>query len=144
MASLCLGSNQKELLRSWPRCGRLHKVCLQLNFQFECSSLTWTAVYEQTCFLDKRRSQALVWFPSSTLPTWGKPHDKKLCVQLEFCRNYYLPWYPSKYVLVLDILLAKAADDSRAAVELHIQYSFRVVNPSQRQKDWTRNSYKLI
>ena len=46
--------------------------------------------------------------------------------------------------LVLDILLAKAADDSRAAVESHIQYSFKIVNPSQRQKDWTRNSYKLI
>ena len=52
--------------------------------------------------------------------------------------------YELKSVLVLDILLAKAADDSRAAVESHIKYSFKIANPSQRQKDWTRNSYKLI
>ena len=38
-------------------------------------------------------------------------------------------------VLVLDILLAKAADDSIAAVESH--GFLKIVDPSQHQKDWT-------
>ena len=38
-------------------------------------------------------------------------------------------------VLVLDILLAKAADDSIAAVESH--GFLIIVDPSQHQKDWT-------
>ena len=43
---------------------------------------------------------------------------------------------------VLDILLAKAADDSIAAVESH--GFLIIVDPSQHQKDWTWNSYELI
>ena len=39
------------------------------------------------------------------------------------------------FVFVLDILLAKAADDSIAAVESH--GFLIIVDPSQHQKDWT-------
>ena len=41
----------------------------------------------------------------------------------------------SMFSLVLDILLAKAADDSIAAVESH--GFLIIVDPSQHQKDWT-------